>query len=200
MERWRGALEELGEAAAEVEWRYAAFELDPTIPAEGVDARTSLEAKYDAATVAEIHARLAGVAAAEGLPLRDMGAQAVRPNTLAAHRLLTAALEAGPEVQQALADGLFHAYWAEGRDVGDHGVLTGLAEAAGLPAARAAEVLAGDDFVAEVRAEERRAQESGIRAVPTFVIGGRFAVSGAQPPDVLVRAVRHALADAKRGS
>ena len=193
MERWRGALEELGDAAAEVEWRYAAFELDPTIPAEGVDARASLEAKYYAATVAEIHARLAGVAAAEGLALRDMGAQAMRPNTLAAHRLLTAALEAGPDVQQALADGLFHAYWAEGRDVGDHGVLTGLAEAAGLPAARAAEVLAGDDFVAEVRAEERRAQESGIHAVPTFVIDGRFAVSGAQPPEALARAVRQAL-------
>jgi predicted DsbA family dithiol-disulfide isomerase len=44
-----------------------------------------------------------------------------------------------------------------------------------------------------VRAEERRAQESGIRAVPTFVIGGRFAVSGAQPPEALARAVRHAL-------
>jgi len=200
VERWRGALAELGDAGAEVEWRYGAFELDPTIPAEGVDARANLEAKYDAATVAEIHARLTAVAAAEGLPLRDMGAQAMRPNTFAAHRLLTAALEAGPDVQQALADGLFRAYWAEGRDVGDHGVLAGLAEAAGLPAERARAVLAGDDFAAEVRAEERRAQESGIHAVPTFVIGGRFAVSGAQPQDVLARAVRHALGDAKRGS
>ena len=200
MERWRGALAELGDAAAEVEWRYGAFELDPTIPAEGVDAVAYLEAKYDAATVAEIHARLASVAAAEGLPLRDMGAQAMRPNTFAAHRLLTAALEFGPSVQQALADGLFRAYWAEGRDVGDREVLADVAEAAGLPAARALEVLAGDGLVAEVRAEERRAQESGIHAVPTFVIDGRFAVSGAQPQDVLARAVRHALGDAKRGS
>ena len=193
MERWRAALADLGDAAAEVKWRYGAFELDPTIPAEGVDARAYLEAKYDAAMVAEIHSRLAGVAAAEGLPLRDMGAQAMRPNTFAAHRLLTVALELGPSVQQALADGLFRAYWAEGRDIGDHVVLVGLAEAAGVPAARAADVLAGDDYAVEVRAEERRAQEAGIHAVPTFVIGGRFAVSGAQPPDALARAVRHAL-------
>jgi predicted DsbA family dithiol-disulfide isomerase len=122
-----------------------------------------------------------------------MEAQAMRPNTFAAHRLLTAALEFGPSVQQALADGLFHAYWAEGRDIGDHEVLAGLAEAAGMPAARAAEVLDGDEFSAEVRAEERRAQVSGIHAVPTFVIDGRFAVSGAQPPEALARAARHAL-------
>jgi len=179
--------------AAEVEWRYGAFELDPTIPVEGVDARAYLEAKYDAAMVEEIHSRLASVAAGEGLPLRDLEAQAMRPNTFAAQRLLTAALEFGPSVQQALADGLFHAYWAEGRDIGDHEVLAGLAEAAGVPAARVADVLAGGDYAAEVRAEERRAQESGIHAVPTFVIDGRFAVSGAQPPEALARAVRHAL-------
>ena len=54
-------------------------------------------------------------------------------------------------------------------------------------------MLAGDELSGEVRAEERRAQESGIRAVPTFVIDGRFAVSGAQAPEALARAVRHAL-------
>jgi predicted DsbA family dithiol-disulfide isomerase len=184
---------ELGDAAAEVEWRYGAFELDPTIPAEGVDARAYLEAKYDAAMVAEIHSRLAGVAAAEGLPLRDMGEQAMRPNTFAAHRLLTAALGEGANVQQALSDRLFRAYWAEGRDVGDHDVLADVAEAAGIPGARALDVLAGDAFAEDVRAEELLAQESGIRAVPTFVIGERFAVSGAQPPEVLALAVRRAL-------
>ncbi len=193
MERWRGALAELGDTAAEVEWRYGAFELDPGIPPEGVDARAYLEAKYDAAMVKEIHTRLAGVAASEGLPLRDMSEQAVRPNTFAAHRLLTAALEEGPQVQRAVADGLFRAYWAEGRDVGDRAVLAAIAEEGGLARERAREVLAGDDFATEVRAEERRAQESGIHAVPTFVFGGRIAVSGAQPPEALARAVRQAL-------
>ena len=185
--------------SAQVEWRYGAFELDPTVPPGGVDARAYLDAKYDTAAVAEIHARLAAVVAAEGLPLRDLSGQAVRPSTFAAHRLLTAALASGPESQHALADGLFRAYWAEGRDVGDHEVLIDVAEAAGLAPGHIREILAGDTHAEDVRAEERRAQESGIRAVPTFVFDGRFAVTGAQPPEEFARAVRRALAAAGHG-
>ena len=194
MERWRGALKELGDEGVEVAWRYAAFELDPTVPPGGVDANEYLAAKYDAAMVREISARLATVAAAEGLPMAELSGARLRPNTFAAHRLLTAALDAGgPQAQQALADALLRACWAEGRDTGDHKVLAGLAAAAGLDEAWAREVLAGDAYAAEVRAEERLARESGITAVPTFVIDGRFAVSGAQPPALLASAVRRAL-------
>jgi predicted DsbA family dithiol-disulfide isomerase len=196
VERWRAALKELGHEAAAVTWRYGAFELDPTIPPEGVDARAYLEAKYDAAAVAEIHKRLAAAVAAEGLPLRDLAVEGRRPNTFAAHRLLTAALADGATVQQALADGLFRAYWADGADVGDHDVLLEIARAAGMAAERAREALSGEEAASAAREQEREAQEAGIRAVPTFVIDGRFAVSGAQPPDVLVRAVRQALATA----
>lgn len=196
MERWRGALRELGDEAAEVTWRYGAFELDPTIPAEGVDARAYLVAKYDAATVAEIYVRLAAVAAAEGLPLRDLAAKGVRPNTFAAHRLLTAALEDGVAVQQSVADGLFRAYWVDGADIGDHDVLAGIARAAGMKEERAREALVGEAFATAARDEERAALEAGIHAVPTFVIDGRFALSGAQPPAALARAVRSARASA----
>ena len=196
MERWRGALRELGDQAADVGWRYGAFELDPTIPAEGVDAHAYLEAKYDAATVRSIHQRLAAVAAAEGLPLHDMAELRVRPNTFAAHRLMTEALAQGPGTQQAVADALFAAYWAQGRDIGDHEVLVDAAAASGLPAARVREVLAGDEHATAVREEERQAQRAGIHAVPTFVLARRLAVSGAQAPEALAGAVRQALAAA----
>jgi predicted DsbA family dithiol-disulfide isomerase len=136
------------------------------------------------------------VAAAEGLPLLDMARLRVRPNTFAAHRLMTEALVQGPGTQQALADGLFAAYWAQGRDIGDPEVLADVAEACGLPADRARAVPAGDEHAVAVREEERLAELSGIHAVPTFVIGGRFAVSGAQPPAVLAGAVRQAIAAA----
>ena len=198
MERWRAALRELGVAAAEVKWRYAAFELDPTIPLEGVDARAYLEAKYDAASVAAMHSRLVEVLAAEGLPVRDLAALGLRPNTFAAQRLLTAALADGAGVQQALADGLFRAYWVDGADIGAHDVLVEIARAAGMAGDRARDALTSDRFATAVREEERRAQQAGIHAVPTFVIDGRFAVSGAQPPAALMQAVRQALAAAER--
>lgn len=186
------ALRELGDEAAQLTWRYGAFELDPTVPAEGVDAIEYLEAKYDAATVAGMYERLKTVMDADGLAF-DPGAARKRPNTFAAHRLLTAALEDGPERQQVLADELFRAHWAEGRDVGDAAVLAGLAAAAGFGAERAARALADEAYDLAVRDEERAAQQAGIHAVPTFVFGGRVAVSGAHPPAVLVAAARRAL-------
>ncbi len=192
MERWRAALRLLGDDGGGVRWRYAAFELDPSIPAEGVDPRASLEAKYGPGAAEALGRRLADVAAAEGLPMAGLATMKVRPNTLAAHRLLTAALEQGETYQQALANELFAAYWGRGEDVGDAAVLDAAAAAAGLGAGWAGAILAGDAWSAEVRAEERRAAELGIHAVPTFVFGERTGLSGAQPPAALAEAVRRA--------
>ena len=197
MERWRGALTLLGDDAARVRWRYAAFELDPSIPSQGVDLRASLEAKYGPGAAEVLGGRLAEVAEAEGLPMVALAEIKVRPNTFGAHRLLTAALEEGEAAQQALADALFAAYWARGEDVGDAEVLGAVSAAAGLSRDWAAANLAADANVAEVRAEERRAAERGIRAVPTFVFAERSALSGAQAPEALADAVRQALASSQ---
>jgi predicted DsbA family dithiol-disulfide isomerase len=187
----------LGAEAAEVTWRYGAFELDPTVPLEGVDARTYLEAKYDAASVAAMYGRLAEVLVAEGLPFHDLADRGLRPNTFAAHRLLTAALADGPVMQQVVADGLFRAYWADGADIGAHEVLVEVARDAGMAEERARHALTSDQFDRAVRDEERHAHDAGIRAVPAFVIGGRVAVTGAQPPEALMQAVRRARAVAE---
>ena len=169
------------------------------MPAGGVDAAEYLARKYDVAVVRSVNERLLAIAAAEGLPMADPPVGGVRPNTFAAHRLLAAALaEGGEAVQQALADGLFRACWAESRDTGDGEVLAELAAEAGLGAARAREILAGDAYAEAVRLEERAAREAGITAVPTFVLDGRLAVCGAQPPAVLAQAVRRAVELARR--
>jgi predicted DsbA family dithiol-disulfide isomerase len=158
-----------------------------------VDAEAYLRDKYDVGVVRSISERLQAVAAGEGLPMADPPVGGIRPNTFDAHRLLTAALaESGEVAQQQLADNLFHACWAEARDTGDHAVLAELATEAGMDGARVREILAGDAYAEAVRAEEQAAREVGITAVPTFVFDGRLAVSGAQPPEVLVRAVRRA--------
>jgi predicted DsbA family dithiol-disulfide isomerase len=193
VERWRAALRLLGEDARSFTWRYAAFELDPTVPPEGVDRDAYMAGRYDPGTLRAMGERLAQIAHREGLQMADPASLTVRPNTFAAHRLMTAALVAGEHVQQALGDALFAACWSRGEDVGDRNVLVTAAEAAGMDRAAAAEVLAGDAFAAEVRAEEQEAARLGIRAVPTFVFGGRSALSGAQDPAVLAEAARSAM-------
>ena len=189
MERWRVALGLLGDAAAEVSWRYAAFELDPNVPSEGVDAHAYMAGKYPTAMIEEMHERLADIARREGLPF---GAQPVRPNTFDAHRLLSAALKHGVALQQALADELFAAHWSRGQNVGLGAVLAAAAAAVGVPAAGVDAALNSDDCAAAVRDEERLASDLGIHAVPTFVIADRLMVSGAQSPQVLADAVRQA--------
>jgi predicted DsbA family dithiol-disulfide isomerase len=193
VERWRAALARLGAGAAALTWRYGAFELDPNVPPEGVDRNAYMSGRYDPAAMKAMGERLAQMARGEGLQMADPATLAVRPSTFAAHRLLTAALSAGADVQQALGDALFAAYWGRGEDIGDHAVLAAAARAAGMDAGATADLLSGDAFAADVRAQERAAARSGIRAVPTFVFDGRFAVSGAQDPAVLAQAARRAL-------
>jgi len=196
VERWRAALSLLGESATQPSWRYAAFELDPDVPPEGVDGAAYLSAKYPPDMVEAMHGRLLRIARQEGLPFRDLAEQSVRPNTFDGHRLLTAAQRDGGARQQALADALFAAHWVRGENVGLPDVLATAATAAGMPPGWAEDVLGGDDFAAEVRAEERLASHLGIHAVPTFVIADRLMVSGAQPPAVLADAVREAMGTA----
>jgi predicted DsbA family dithiol-disulfide isomerase len=193
VERWRAALGRLGADAEAFRWRYGAFELDPNVPPEGVDRDVYMAGRYDPATVKAMGERLAQIAHREGLQMADPATLTVRPNTFAAHRLMTAALEAGAGVQQALGDALFAAYWGCGEDIGDREVLAAAAQATGMDAGVAAELLAGDAFAADVRAQEREAARLGIHAVPTFVFDGRSGVSGAQDPEVLAQAARRAL-------
>jgi predicted DsbA family dithiol-disulfide isomerase len=148
---------------------------------------------------------LRDAAAADGLPLLDARKLERRPSTFLAHRLLAGALEEGEDaegesvrqsLQQRLGLGLLTAYWARGEDIGDREVLEGLAEAAGMPAARVVAALDDDLTATAVRLDESRAAKLGIRAVPTFVFGRRFAVSGAQSPVALVDSARRALSGA----
>ncbi len=164
------------------------------MPPEGVDRDAYMSARHDPAAVRAMGERLRRIAADEGLQMGDPATLTVRPSTFAAHRLMTAALRTGADVQQLLGDALFAAHWSRGENVGDHAVLAAAARAAGMDGAAAAALLAGDELAAEVRAEEHEASLLGIHAVPTFVFADRFTVSGAQEPALLAQAARQALA------
>jgi predicted DsbA family dithiol-disulfide isomerase len=192
--RFEHALEELGdEADVEIVWR--SFELDPDAPrVQGEPVLEHLAQKYGM-TLEQAEAaqtRVAHVAAGEGLDYRL--AETQRGNSFDAHRLIHLARTRG--LQDAVKERFLRAYFTEGAPIGDRGTLARLAVEAGLDAAEVDETLATGRFGDEVREDERRARLLGINGVPFFVLDERLGVSGAQPTEVFVQALRQAAAQA----
>jgi len=173
-------------ADVEVVWR--AFELDPTAPRVAVgDNAERIAKKYgrSRAQVEEMTAQLTRLAAIEGL---DFHLDRSRSgNTFDAHRVLHLASERG--LQDAVKERFFRGYMTEGEAIGEPEVLVRLAAEAGLDPEEVRATLATDRYADDVRDEERAAREMGISGVPFFVIGGKLGVSGAQPTEVLLRAL-----------
>lgn len=112
-------------------------------------------------------------------------------NTFDAHRLTHLAAQHG--LGDQMAEALFRAYFVEGANVADHGVLTTLAVGVGLPADHVRDVLGTDRHADDVRADVETAARFGINAVPCFVLDRKYAVSGAQDAAVLRQALQQAL-------
>jgi len=173
----------------EVVWH--SFELDRQAPRrrEG-DYVERLARKYGMSREQAVAAntRLTDLAAAEELEFRF---DVAKPgNTFDAHRLLHLAHDRGR--QDALKERLLAAYLCEGEAIGEPDVLMRLAADAGLEPSEVGAVLDGDKYADEVRADEEAANDLGISGVPFFVVGGKFAVAGAQQSDVLVSALERA--------
>jgi predicted DsbA family dithiol-disulfide isomerase len=173
----------------EVVWR--SFELDPDAPRSvGMPQDELLAKKYGMPIerAREMNARMTSEAAKEGLDFHVDRVQV--GNTFDAHRLVHLAAEAGKA--EAMKERLMRAYFTEGESVGDPATLERLAAEVGLDVTSVRDVLGGDRFAADVRADESRARSFGISGVPFFAIDERYGVSGAQPPDVLLEALRQA--------
>ena len=169
---------------AETIWH--AFQLNPTMPAEGMERKAYLEAKFGGAHNARaVYGRVIAEGARESLPF-DFGAIPRTPNTLESHRLVRWA-GSQPLGQTPMVEALFDAYFAKGRDVGDVEVLVQVAAGAGCDESGARELLAGDEGRDEVVREDMRARSAGITGVPCFILDGKVAVPGAVEPDVFLR-------------
>ncbi len=188
------ALAESADKNIAVRWR--PFQLDPTIPPEGLDRQAYMRAKFgDDARLAEAHARLKTLGAEVGIKF-DFGAIQRSPNTLDAHRLIRWAGESG--VEDVLVERLFSAYFERGFDIGDRNVLAQIAEECGMSGEHVKRRFAEEGDVAEVRAEIERAHQVGVNGVPFFIFANKFAVSGAQSADVLARAMKEARSEPGR--
>ena len=184
-----------------VRWR--SFELDPGAPAENpltIPQRVRRDLGMSDAQADETVARVTALAAEVGLTYRLDLARPV--NSFDAHRVIHLAEDEG--VGEAVRERLMTAFTAEGAPLGDRGTLVAEAAKAGLDAAATRAMLESDDYADAVRADEREAALAGVTGVPSFLAGGRYLVSGAQPVEVftllLRRAWEEAAADAGAGA
>ena len=172
-------------------WR--SFELDPDAPQQQPGTlEEMLSNKYAVSLeqAAEMNARVTGIARKLGLEYRL--SEAKPGNTFSAHRLMHFA-----ETRQLGAQAterIMHAYFCESLPVGDPAALAKIAPEFGIPERDALTLLKGNDYSDAVRADEARAAALGITSVPFFVIDEKLGVSGAQPVETFVEALKQAAA------
>jgi predicted DsbA family dithiol-disulfide isomerase len=178
--------------AVDVIWR--SFQLDPDAPRNFPGSADDMLVQRYGRSLAEArqqHARLAALAADEGLQYRfDLA----RPgNSFDAHRLLYLANAHGQG--GAMEERLMRGYSSEGLDLGDPDHLEKVGAEVGLDPVEVRKMLGSEAYSAEVRADIDRARDIGFGGVPAFLIDGRYAISGAQRSEVLSNALRRAWAD-----
>jgi predicted DsbA family dithiol-disulfide isomerase len=160
-----------------VEWH--PFQLNPDMPAQGMDRRAYLEGKFGGKQKAvEVYGRIAEAAIAAGIEI-DFAAIQRTPNTLDAHRLIHwAGLEGR---QNAVIAALFRAYFKDGRDIGSTDTLVDIAQACGMDAEVTERLFATDADRADMVARDNDARQKGVTGVPSFLIAQQYMMPGAQP-------------------
>ncbi|MGA9851426.1 MAG: DsbA family oxidoreductase [Gammaproteobacteria bacterium] len=172
---------------ADIHWH--AFQLNPDLPPQGRDRREYLDAKFGGPENAErIYARVREAGKTDGIDFRfDKITRS--PNTFNSHRLIRLA-ETRNKVQD-MVEALFYGYFLEGCDIGDDATLAALANNAGIED-NINSWLSGESERSAVLDDLRTGREVGISGVPFFILDNRYALSGAQPVEVFVRALNAA--------
>ena len=174
------------QATARVFWR--PFQLNPTMPKAGMDRRVYLEAKFGGpGEMKAIQDRVAAVGTNVGIEFA-FDRIARTPNTFDAHRLIWFAQQQGR--QDEVVEELFHEYFTEGLNIWQPELLVLLAVRAGLDGEAVVRLLHAQEGVDAVRQEEAHGHQLGIRGVPYFVLNGKAALSGAQPVETFVSAIK----------
>ena len=179
------ALAQAGDHPFDIRWR--PFRLNPEMPPDGMDRKAYLEAKFGGKErAAAIYDKIRAAGAEAGLDL-DFARIGRTPDTLDAHRVIRWARMEG--AQGRVVDALFRAYFEQGADISDRKVLLDAAEGAGMDRALVEQLLDSEADREEVIAEDEAAREIGVGGVPTFLIGGKYVIQGAQEPELWTKVI-----------
>jgi predicted DsbA family dithiol-disulfide isomerase len=173
--------------------RYRPYFLNPWVPREGISREEYLTTKFGSVDRYKANAqRIVTAARQDGLTYNMEGITR-QPNTIDCHRLILWSGQTGDPAR--MKQRLMELYFTEGADLSDPEVLAGAAGDCGMDADEVRRWLASDKDVAGVEAEAESAKNAGIDGVPCFILGGVFAVSGAQSPEYLADAIERAAAE-----
>ena len=178
-----------GAVPPRIQWK--PFELNPTLPEEGMSRHEYVTTKFGGARSKEVYARVTAVGAEHGIAFA-FDRIVRQPNTLAAHSLIALAGDdaSDPALQDRVVEALFRAYFIDGADLTSHETLATIAAGAGLDRTRAEACLADSNERRAIRDEEERSRQIGVQGVPFFILDRRLAVSGAQGAEALLEAIR----------
>jgi predicted DsbA family dithiol-disulfide isomerase len=169
-----------------VKVRWLPFQLNPTMPREGVGRRDYRTKKFGSwERSQELDARLVAVGKEEGISFA-FDRMEWTPNTLDAHRLIWLAEKQG--VQDAVVEALFRAYFTEGRDISNRQTILDVVAGADLDRHEGEAVLNSDDGLEAIKDAEALARRLRVDGVPFFVVNGKIMLSGAQQPEAFLAA------------
>jgi predicted DsbA family dithiol-disulfide isomerase len=181
--RFERALAQRPHAHARIYWR--PFLLNPDLPALGVDHRTFMERKFGGSTRVQRMLNAATLAGrTEGIDFAFDRIARV-PNTIQSHRLVRFATQWGCAAE--VLEAIYHAYFHDGRDIGDVDELIAIGAEQGLSAQDLSAHLLSDDDRFSLLGENTRSHRLGINGVPCLILDGLYALAGAQEPDILLR-------------
>jgi predicted DsbA family dithiol-disulfide isomerase len=173
----------------EIKWK--SFQLNPDMPAaldKNIYEYLAERKGWSVEQSRTIHDQMANSAKETGLDYNFD--KTIPANTLNAHRLTH--LASRYDLQDAVEERLFSAYFTEGKNINDKETLFQIGTEAGLPAQEIKDMLESDSYAKEVRLDEVEAQQIGVRGVPFFVLDRKYAVSGAQPSETFLQAIEQA--------
>ncbi len=173
-----------------VKVRWLPFQLNPTMPKEGISRREYRTKKFGSwERSQELDARVIAVGKEDGIAFALDRIERT-PNTLDAHRLIWLADKEG--VQDAVVEGLFQAYFIEGRDISNCQTLLDVVAEAGLDRNKAQVVLNGEEGIEAMKEAEELSRQHRVDGVPFFIVNGQITLSGAQQPETFLEAFRQA--------